>query len=162
MIGTPDREEVFAALFELINGVEWDMGTEAEPDVKTFITRERRIRLFSDVPSAEQPWLGQAEHGERSSQTSGQPYSRVWAAKWMIYHQDAKLREAIPTITNNRIISALELAMQPSVTDPGYFENRNTLSGRVYHCYIDGEIFKDPGDIDGQALIIVPISILVP
>ena len=37
-----------------------------------------------------------------------------------------------------------------------------TLGGLVHHCFISGKLFKDPGDLDGQALIIVPIKILVP
>ena len=37
-----------------------------------------------------------------------------------------------------------------------------TLGGLVHHCFIDGKVFKDPGDLDGQALIIVPITVLAP
>ena len=154
----PTREAVFSALFALTNGVTWDPGSGAVG----FKTRTRRIKLFSDVPDEQQPWLGQAEHSETSMQVSGQPYKRVWKAQWMVYHVNGKQPGAEPTIWNNLIIDALEAALAPPVADPGYFENRNTLSRLVYHCFIDGEIFKDPGDIDNQALIIIPITLLVP
>ena len=35
-------------------------------------------------------------------------------------------------------------------------------TGWGYKCWIDGEIIKIQGDIDGQSLLVVPISILVP
>lgn len=156
------REEVFQALFGLTSGVTWNIGTEMAPVSQGFAKRTRRIALFSDVDAANQPWLGQAEHNENSVQVSGKPYTRKWSAQWMVYHQAGKNHDFEPTIWNNLIIDALEAAIMPITADPGYFENRNTLFGRVYHCFIDGEIFKDPGDIDDQALIVIPITILVP
>lgn len=159
---TVTREQVFQALFRLTNGVTFDVGTQSVPDVKSFVTRTRRIKLFSDVASSEQPWIGQAEHDEQSAQRSGLPYKRVWNAQWMVYHQAGLEPGYEPTIWNNLIIDALELALAPKITDPGFLDGRNTLSGLVYHCFIDGRIFKDPGDIDNQALIIIPISILIP
>lgn len=158
----PTRESVFKALFALTSGVQFDIGEENSPNMVDFKTRTRRIKLFSDVPSPQQPWLGQAEHNERSEQISGKPYKRVWAASWMVYHQAGKSPSVDPTVWNNQIIDALEAALDPRPEDPGFFENRNTLSGLVYHCFIDGEIFKDPGDIDNQALIVIPIKLLVP
>ena len=40
--------------------------------------------------------------------------------------------------------------------------NKFTLGGRVDRCWIDGIITKIDGAIDGQGMIVVPISILVP
>ena len=51
--------------------------------------------------------------------------------------------------------------MQPIPSDPGY-PKRLTLGGLVHHCYIDGSVFKDPGDIDAQAMMVIPILMLVP
>lgn len=158
----PTREQVFKALFNRTNGVQWNIGTQDTPKMVGFQKRTRRIALFSDVPSPQQPWLGQAEHGERSAQTTNLPYRRVWNAQWMVYHRAGDIPNFEPTIWNNLIIDALEAALAPSVTDPGFFDRRNTLSGLVHHCFIDGEIFKDPGDIDNQAMIIIPITLLIP
>lgn len=38
----------------------------------------------------------------------------------------------------------------------------NTLGGLVYWCRIEGRTFKDPGDIDNQTLLIVPLLIEMP
>jgi hypothetical protein len=37
-----------------------------------------------------------------------------------------------------------------------------TLGGRAEWCRIEGRIFKDPGDIDGQGLLIIPIAMMLP
>jgi hypothetical protein len=92
-----DREAIYAALFALTANVTWDRGSGAE----TFITRTRRLALFSDVPEAEQPWLGQAEHSEYSSQQSGMPYKHTLEASWMVYHRDGEQPGSVPTILGN-------------------------------------------------------------
>jgi len=40
--------------------------------------------------------------------------------------------------------------------------NSNTLGGLVYWCRIEGRVFKDPGDLDKQTLLIVPIVVEMP
>lgn len=158
----PTREQVFTRLFGLLDGVTFDVNPAGAPSVKTFVTKTRIIKLFSDVADPLQPWIGQAEHAETSQQVSGLPYKRVWRATWMIYHKASAQPNQVGAIWNNQIIDALETALAPKPQDEGFFEDRNTLSGLVYHCFIDGEVFKDPGDIDKQALITIPIKLLVP
>lgn len=154
----PTREQVFTALFGLLDDVVWNAGTDMAPDLRQFVTKTREIKLFHEVARPAQPWVGQAEHSDTSSQVSNKPYKRIWQATWMVYHQGPSPR----TIWNNLIIDAIEAALAPSTRDEGFLDERNTLTGLVWHCFIDGEIFKDPGDLDGQALITVPIKILVP
>lgn len=151
------REEVFTALFARVQDVSWG------PDdrLKTFKTTSRRVKLFSDVDSRQQPACFQAEHNEMSVQKTGMPYKRVWEAQWIIYHAVGDPK-AVPAIETNLILEAVEAALAPLPSDPGFFEERNTLGGLVHHCFIDGTIFKDPGDIDNQGMIVVPIKLLVP
>lgn len=155
---TLDREPIFEALKALAQEVNW--GTEEAPE--TFRVVTRRIKLFSDVPAEEQPWLGQAEHNELISQRTNLPYRHILEVSWMVYHKEGEQPDAVPTILNNRILKAVEDALAPKVDDPGFFDKRNTLRGLVHHCFIDGTAFKDPGDIDNQALMMIPIRILVP
>lgn len=154
----PTREQVFSRLFQRLQTAQWNKGTQDAPVLTSFVTYSREIKLFSDVPAKQQPWVGQAEHSESSMQVSNQPYKRIWSANWIVYHKQPAPR-SIPT---NMMIDALERAVAPTPDDEGYFDERNTLSGLVWHCFIEGEIFKDPGDIDGQAMIVVPIKLLVP
>lgn len=154
------REQIFSALFALTQGVTWIPDVLKPP--MTFVTRTRRIALFSDVPPEERPWIGQAEHGENFVQVTKLPYKRTFQASWIVYHSAGLVPDSEPTIMNNLILDALQAAMAPKPTDPGFLDDRNTLSGLVHHCYIEGEVFKDPGDIDNDAMIVVPIRILVP
>ena len=153
-----DREAIYSALFALTADITWDRGNGAE----TFKERTRRLALFTDVGRSSQPWLGQAEHNEQISQQTGFPYKHILECSWMIYHQDGEEPGSTPAILTNLIISACEKALEPKVQDVGFFERRNTLQGLVHHCFVDGTILKDPGDIDKQALIVVPIKLLVP
>ena len=77
--------------------------------------------------------------------------------KIVIYHNVGVDPNAIPATESNLILDAIQ-AVFPS-NDP---DLRQTLGGLVHHCFISGKVFKDPGDLDNQALIIVPIKILVP
>lgn len=157
----PSREQVFSALFALAAPIQWLPDPTATAAIGFKVT-SRRIKLFSDVPPTQQPWLGQAEHDEESAQRTNLPYRRTWKSQWIIYHSAGNDPKATPSIMTNQIIDAIEEALGPKPGDPGFLDRRNTLSGLVYKCFIDGKIFKDPGDIDKQAMIVVPITLLVP
>jgi hypothetical protein len=157
---TPSREDVFSALFALTAGVTWPDQHDLTK-TKSFKTTSRRIKLFSDVPSQQQPWLGQAEHKDTISQTTNLPYKQIWNAAWLVYQSEGLNPKSTPTIENNYILDALINALAPVPADIGY-PKRNTLGRLVYHAYVDGELFKDPGDIDNQGMLIVPIKLLVP
>lgn len=152
------REEIFQAVYALVPEIEWEQNGET----RRIASYSRRIKLFSDINTAEQPWLGQAEHADKVQKDTNNPGIRIFEIKWIIYQDDGKDKRAVPAITNNLIIDAIEKVLEPKITDPGYNYRRNTLSGKVHHCYIDGEIFKDPGDLDDQGMIVVPIKILAP
>jgi hypothetical protein len=163
----PTREEVFQALFAKVSDVVWsnsDSGHEIYTD-RRFILKSRRVKLFHEVPATQQPSCMQTEHDENITQVTNMPYKQIWNADWLIYQCTGNDPKATPTIENNLIIDACFRALKPRIEagvpwDPQ--SPRQTLGGLVYHCFINGEIFKDPGDIDKQGMIIIPITILVP
>ena len=53
-----------------------------------------------------------------------------------------------------------DLALAP--TGPDAALGRLTLGGTAYRCGIDGKPLKDPGDLDGDGLLVVPITIVLP
>lgn len=152
-------EAIYAALRKRMDVVKWVRPGETKE--RTFVSKGRRIVMFDKVPAAQQPWCGQAEYGEQSAQTSNLPYRNILEAHWLIYQCEAKNPKAEATIENNLIVDAVKKALAPIPADPGW-PKRNTLMGLAHHCFVDGRIFKDPGDIDGQGLILIPIRILVP
>jgi hypothetical protein len=149
-----NREVIFEALFALAAEATWGTPT------RRFLETSRRVKLFSDA--SVQPSLFQAEHREFLSQVTGMPYKWTIEVNWIIYQKVGNSPSAVPAIENNLILDAVEAVLAPKPYDPGFPYERNTLNGLVHHCYIDGNIFKDPGDIDGQGMLVVPIKLLVP
>lgn len=157
-----DEELILSTLAERMATVRWTRSGDQTPLTREFITVSRRLRLFNEVASAEQPACFQTEHGTEEQQVTGMPYKTVLMANWVIYQCIAQDGKAWGTIENNLIINACRAALAPLPDDPGFLDKRNTLGGLVYHCSIKGRIFKDPGDIDGQGMIVIPIKLLVP
>ena len=143
------REAIFEALFGLTDGLAWG----APP--RSFLHRARRVKLWSDLPG--QPALCQAEHDETITEVTGLPPKRVFGASWLIYHDAGKDPDAAPANETNQILDAIE-ALFPT-GDPDHVQ---TLGGLVHHAFISGRVFKDSGDLDGQALIVVPIQMVGP
>lgn len=162
MIPNLSREEVFTALWALTENVEWNVAPDSDPPImRTFVTRGRRVKLFNEVSAENQPAIYQAEHAEQIAQKTNLPYRRIFEAKWIIYQKTGADKTVDGVIENNRILDALQAKMQPLVADPGY-PQRNTLGGLVWHTFWEGVIFKDPGDIDDQAMMVIPLKVLVP
>jgi hypothetical protein len=134
------REDVFNALFALGSGLSWGSPT------RTLGFSARRVKLWDDLPA--QPDV---------TEVTRLPSKTTYSASWLIYHNVGKDPAATPATETNLILDAVQ-ALFPS-GDPDQVQ---TLGGLVHHCFISGKIFKDSGDLDGQALVIVPIRILVP
>ena len=143
------REDVFQALFALSEALSWDS------PARGFVYSARRVKLWDDLPG--QPALCQAEHDELVEQITGLPPKRTLNASWLIYQNTGADPNATPASENNLILDAVQAAFPNPDGD-----QVQTLGGLVAKCWINGRIFKDPGDLDGQGLMIVPIQILIP
>ena len=142
------REAIHQALFACVSAASW-----GSPPVG-FAYASRRVRLLDDLPS--KPALCQGEHGEEVERIAGQPPRRFLLATLMIHHVTGD--PDLPGATvNNLILDALDWALRPDCPD-----GCCTLGGLVAHAAIEGEVVKDPGDLDGKALLTVPVRILVP
>lgn len=145
----PTRNQIFAALFGLTANL--TLGSAG-----SFVTRSRKFKHFSKVPTDQQPAHFQTEFLDKAQQKTGMAAIRRWHASWTVYFSSNPGDDNdVPTIAMNDIVDALEAC----VADPF---NKQTLGGLVEHCFIDGEIIKIAGDDDGQGMIVVPITILVP
>jgi hypothetical protein len=157
-----DEELILFRLAERMPLVRWTRSDDPDPDTRKFITVSRRIRLFSDVAANQQPACFQTEWATDEQQVTGMPYKSTLMAAWTIFQCIGKDQKALGTVENNLIIGGCRKVLAPQPDDPGFLDNRNTLGGLVHHCFISGRIFKDPGDIDDQGMIVIPIKVLVP
>lgn len=142
-----NREAIFVALFDLLKAV---------PGITV---AERRLRHWSDVQSAEQPYLCLAQGGQTAQQ--GDPAKGVptkWTLEADIYLYALTTGGQTPSTVLNPIVDAVESALQPQYPD---IEKYQTLGGLVQHCWIEGNIDTDEGTLGDQAVAVIPIKILV-
>lgn len=148
------REQIMAALYNVMQG----LLTTAIPTPGPFVTVSRKLRLWGDVDPTMQPALYLVEHKELPENTRrGLDDKNALLIRIFIYARADGDSVIGGTIINN-LLDAVETILEPS--DPSI--NVNTLGGLVNRLWIDGETIKDPGDIDGQALAVLPIKILMP
>ena len=120
----------------------------------------RRLKLWSDVAAASRPACFLFEGGgETYTRTASGLLRRSLDVKLFAY-LDAKDPAAIGAAQLNAVMDGLDGALAPAGADIAV--DRTTLAGAAYDCRIEGRPLKDPGDLDGDALLIVPIRIVLP
>jgi len=119
-------------------------------------TTGRRLKLWSDVPAGERPAMFMADHLENVAEVvRTMPGVATMEVEVFVYI-DASDRTAIPSTDLNNCIDAIAAVLEPTAAGP------QTLGGLVTSCRIEGRILKDPGDLDGEGLAVIPIKILAP
>jgi len=143
------REEAIGALIALVTeAYTWKSGPT------------RRLKLWSDVPLSARPACYLFEGGEDAySWSEGARGKRTIDVRLFIY-LNAKESKIIGGSLLNDVMDSLDAGFTPRGTDN--LVGRNTLGGAAYHCRIEGTVLKDPGDLDGDALLVVPIRIVLP
>lgn len=152
------RELIAEALLARLTTVTWISTVDGQ--AKAFLEISRRVKLWDDTQQKPSLFLSAGretiDRGPRQLRSLTLNYSAI------IYHDVGRDLGAIPAKENNTIIDAIEAALAPSMYDQG-FPDYNTLGSLVHSCSVLGSIQNGvPGDIDGQAMIIVPIVIIVP
>lgn len=153
------RNTVFNALYALTQHITWLDGATTVGWATWDATTGRRIPLYDEVDL--QPAIFQGEFDEDINQVTNMPYRQILSAVWVVYHNSGDPKTPLGPI-NNTIVEACIARLAPAPTDPGFRDRRNTLGGLVYHCFVQGKVEKMPGDIDRQAMLCIPIKLLVP
>jgi hypothetical protein len=143
------RENAIAALASLVSSAySWKSGPN------------RRLKLGSDVPLSARPACYLFEGGEDIYiwVDNSRP-TRTIEVKVFVY-LNAKDLNLYGSALVNDVMDALDDAFIPKGADE--LAGRNTLGGSVYRCRIEGEVLKDPGDLNGDAILVVPVKIVLP
>jgi hypothetical protein len=148
---TFDREAIYAALFELVSSRTVYPWASAPA---------RRIKLWGEVDPSLRPTLFQFEGGEETFSWSNHPNpSVILQAKLFIYF-NAK-DEAVPGATlMNQILNGVTNALIPTGA-AAFMRGVQNLGGLVQYARIEGSVFRDPGDLDGDGMIVIPISMKI-
>jgi hypothetical protein len=115
----------------------------------------RRLRLWDSVPVEMRPACFLFEGGKEGYVWQQGVEPRVEIEVRLFVYIDAKDPSVVGSSALNVIMDALDAAMAKGQGREG----RNTLGGAAFWARIAGDPFKDPGDIDGDGLLIVPIKI---
>jgi hypothetical protein len=143
----PTREQIITALFTKIQTV---MGTS----IRTYT---RRLKLWDQVPKEQRPYLALVEHREDYTPTPRGIDSRNLLHCMVYIYIDAHDQTVIGGSVINNLLDTLD-GVFSGLSGVGV----ETLGGLVNRVWINGPVFKDPGDLDGDGLAIVPIQILIP
>lgn len=144
----PTRETISTGLFAILQTL----------TPSPFKTVSRKLKLWSEVAFEEQPAMFMTEHNEHpGAQPPGLPPNRVFKYKLFIYQrvEDTELG----SLLLNNLLDAIDGALK---TATSISTNKITLGNRVYQVWVDGEVTKDPGDLDNQALALYQISVRGP
>ena len=147
------RADVLAAVVGLVQNMTF---TSLINNSATWVTCETKLRLWGDVKPEEQPAAFIVSHRELDEYRGLGLYRRRLELGIWCYSRSG---EGTGQADLDMMMEAFESAFN---TMDNSSSGSNTLGGLVYWCRIEGRVFKDPGDLDGQTLMIVPIIIEMP
>lgn len=147
------RNQVMVAILNRIQSMSFSSPIN---NALTWNTISNRLRLWSDVSSDQQPAAFLVTHRETDEYRGlGLLRRRLELGVWCYLRSDSQ--PGSPQL--DTLMEAFETAFN---TPDNTSTNCNTLGGLVYWIRIEGKVFKDPGDLDSQAMMIVPIAVEMP
>lgn len=137
------REAVFAALFAL-----WSPAAG-------FVTTSRELKHWNDVKPDQQPAGFQLETGQLGERTgNGMPTKWTFSAEIYVYVHKQNSSDLLVSLLNTQV-DAVVAALAPAAAS-----GVQTLGGLVTDCRIVGEIEVFEGNLDKQAVAIIPVIII--
>ena len=141
-----NREAIYSSLFNLVKAS------------ASFKTASRRLRLWSDVNASDKPAIFVVQRPQNYVNAStATPAKVTLEAEIIIYTNAGKDPNYVGATDLNNLVDAVDVALAGNPVT-----GNQTLGGLVNHCWIEGKIFIDPGDLDGDGLAIIPVKITVP
>lgn len=120
-----------------------------------FLTTGRRLKMWDEV--ALQPALFLHEGDEDNEYHNIILQKATWKSEIFIYSKGGEDPTTAPVILLNNLLDAVQSVFNPD--DPA--RNVYTIGGLVNWCRL-GKILKEPGDLDGQAVAVMDVEIIVP
>lgn len=129
--------------------------------IPEFNTVTRRVRGTGDFNSSDYPVLMIDELSETCIQgfDSSPEMTTFNIEMWVIINNGQDPNDE-PISALNDLLDKIDAALATDLPHP--YKQVCTLGGLVQHCWIDGTIDKQAGDINGIGIARIPIKILVP
>ena len=145
------RETIMAALVAKLTAITFSAPVGG---VTTWQEVSRKLKLFDQANA--RPCLFVTEHSEtwRYQSLNTPPIVTI---DCILFIYTASRGSATPSTDLNVVLEAVVAALNAAP-----YESQQTLGGLVYSCQIVGNVFKDPGDIDGDGFLMIPVRITGP
>lgn len=140
------REEIDIALFDKLQKVKDD------GDVKTF---SRTLKAFADVAPVDQPALFISKTNEATSQDKGSPRLKTSLYDLYIYTNTGQKIDVVHATKLNNLMDKIDAVLAP---DPVTLFQE--LGGKVSHAWIEGDTEISEGQLQEQAVAVIPVKIL--
>lgn len=127
----------------------------------TWVTTSLRLKLWGDVPSSQQPAAFITKHRERR-EIARAPIQAGLDVRYSHLSIYCYSRTDDPSIIGSDDLDVMLEAFDAAFTPDKMGTLLLTLGGLSYYARIEGQIFMDPGDIDNQAMLIVPVIVEMP
>jgi hypothetical protein len=157
------REQVSNALLNLLVTAQF-VTLNSGGQAIGFVTSGRRFRPWEEVNGSQQPAIFLTEPKETHTRQELQtPAVRTIMYDAFIFINDGANKAASVTAitTLNNIADSID-PRYGGVLKPEVNSGRQTLGNLVWDCYIEGEIVKVPGDLNGQGVLVIPIKVIIP
>ena len=139
-----DREAIYIALFNKISAV------------ADFKIASRRLRIWNQISPPDKPCLFMRQKEDTYDQQRSRPSKITLNVEIYIYTDAGLDPNTIPATQMNTILDDIDTALSPD----NLVDHVQTLGGLVSHCWIDGPILTDTGELDGDGIAVIPIKIL--
>jgi hypothetical protein len=138
------REDIYQALFDHVVSL-----------VPSLVTYSRLLRHWAEVPAAERPALFQAQGHEQAIQSTGKP--TVWIFETKLYLYVSTDGQTPPSTLTNPIMDTLA----NSLANPFAGGIPQTLGGLVQWARIEGQTETDEGTLGNDAVVRIPVRMMV-
>jgi len=159
------RSQVKSALFTLLQGVTFP---DSVNGFTTWQTTSQRWKIWTQVDPSNQPAMFLTQHREEQVRRGVGQFIRVYLICQVWCY--APTGDAGSGNIGDQMLDSMETGIEAALKPgPGnYYRDEQTLGGLlgatgwVRVDKTDNMFLRDPGDMDSQALLLLPIRILLP
>lgn len=127
-------------------------------DFTGIITASKRLRAWGDVNVTDQPAMFLTMNNQSNEKVRGIKSKWTLLFDLYIYVNTTNDPNVIPASLMNPILDQVDSMFNPD----NLADYALTLGGLVSHAAINGTVITDEGLLDDQAVVVIPIEILVP
>jgi hypothetical protein len=154
----PIRTQIKEKIKTLVQGVVFPSAVQGRT---SFVSVSRKLLMFNNIDPSAQPCSFVVQHGELydSKHVGVPPRRQMLVSIWSFaYPGEAVDGDDYLDSMEEGLESALNISDDPMT-------NSLTLDGLAYYAQLDRTsnlMIRDPGDLDGQALLVLPFKIMMP